>query len=108
MPGAGWRGTTAGVARHRTTVASGNGGGKDRKFLNQFLCAALWTGGLTFPLGGADELFEILNALGTMKFVEWHGVILPGFYGLSSNSCVVLLGGTTGAATCRNSDLVIC
>ena len=92
MPGAGRRGTTAGIAWHRTTVAGGNGGGKDGKFLNQFLRAAMRTGSLAFPLGGADELFEILHALGTMKFIKWHGVILPGFYGLSSNSCVALLG----------------
>ena len=84
MPGAGRRGTTAGIAWHRTAVAGGDCGSEDGKFLHQFLCAALRTSGLTFPFGGADKLLKIFHALRTMKFIEWHGVILFGFCGLSS------------------------
>ena len=92
MPGAGRRGAAAGIARHRAAVADGDGGGEDGKFLDQFFCAAMRTGGLAFPPGRAHELFEIFRAPGAMKFVEWHDAILPSFYGLSSSSCVVLLG----------------
>ena len=78
-------GTTTGVAWHRAAVAGSDGGSEDRKFLHQFLCAALRASGLTLPLGRADKLLKIFHALRTMKFVEWHSVILFGFGGLSSS-----------------------
>lgn len=92
MTGACRCGAAAGVARHRAAGAGSDGGGENGKFLDQFLRAALRARGLAFPFGGADELFEILRTFGTMKFVKWHGVILPVFHGLSSSSCVALLG----------------
>ena len=79
MPGARGRGTTTGIARHRAATAGGNGGGKDGKFLDQLLRAAMRTSGLTFPPGGADKLFKIFRALRAMKFIEWHKRILPDF-----------------------------
>lgn len=79
MFGASRCGTTAGIARHRAAVTGGNGGGEDGKLFDQLLRAALRTGGLAFPLGGADELFKIFYALRAMKFVEWHEVNLTGF-----------------------------
>ena len=107
MFGTGGRGATTGVARHRTAGATGHSRGEDGKFLDQFLGAAMRADGLAGRAGRADEQFKIFRTFRTMKFVEWHSAILPGFYGLSSNSCTALSGGAW-AEICRIFEAWVC
>ena len=95
-------GPRTGRAAGRRGSIAGHLGGEHGKSLAQFFRAAMRTGGFPFPLGGTHEEFEILFTLAADKFVEWHSGILADHGGLSSSSCMALLGGRTGAATCRS------
>ena len=79
MLGAGGRRAATGITRHRTAGAGRHRGGENRKFLDQFLRAAMRADRRAGRLGGADEQLKIFRTLGTMKFVQWHGRNLIGF-----------------------------
>ncbi len=62
---------TAGTHR-RVMAATGASGGKDGKFLGQFLRPAVRAGG-SLPIAGADEDFAVALAFFAMEFVNRHG-----------------------------------